>query len=202
MFFDPSYPLIEIGDVKTMSDHSLVVIMQRGSQLPNAGSQIVDLSTVLVEHFGDLIKPAVDLLKPAVDLLKPAVDLIESAVDLIKPAVDLIEPVVVCGDFLRHFGKQLVDRCEVDAVAALHCGKKVTPKRSSGNRTNSTRGSLPREPRHEAVVIDDRALVEAFADRLGLVTAAHLEAQPAAVDFYELDFGSDIHARSASLRCG
>src|SRR5438874_13838852 len=69
----------------------------------------------------------------------------------------------------------------------------------SGANAGLRRCPFARQAGHEAVVIDDRALVEAVADRLGLVMAAHLEAQSAAVDLGELDFGRHLHA---DRRCG
>jgi hypothetical protein len=104
----------------------------------------------------------------------------------IEPSKHVVEPA-------GHPEQELVDCREIDAVAALHCGKKDTPKPPPCNITKSGCRPLAREPRHEAVVIDDHALVEAVADRLGLVMAIHLEAQSAAIDFDQLDDGRDLH---------
>src|SRR5581483_8624022 len=74
---------------------------------------------------------------------------------------------------------------------SLRQGADTTPRhgpcRKADLRGKSDRGvSSPRplalEPRQEAGVIDDRALVKALADNVPLVAAQRLEAQPVAVD--------------------
>src|ERR1051326_724200 len=123
--------------------------------------------------------------------------------DIIKACLQPLETGAVTAHRLRNFGKQLVDRSKVDPVAAsCQASSPALAARNNIPRSDgelSRCGPFARKPRHEAVVIDNHAFVEAFADWFGFVAAADLEVQPAAVDLDELNLGGDVHA---DWRCG
>ncbi|SRR6266851_4131689 len=100
MRLDPLNAFVEPRQRNSVPDHRLMVLVQRQSQLTQPDSDIIDFSAVLVEQFGDLIKSVGVVIRSPLDV----------------------------ADAPRHLGEQLVDSCEVDAVAALHCGKKDTPR--------------------------------------------------------------------------
>jgi len=99
MLLDAPNAFVEARQRHAVPDHRLMVLVQRRSELAQPGNNIIDLPAVLVEYLGNLTNPAIDLL----------------------------EAFAVTANRLRHFGQQLVDRCQVDAVAALHGAKRVHP---------------------------------------------------------------------------
>lgn len=65
--------------------------------------------------------------------LQPGGEIVDLPAVLIGHRRQLIEAAVMRRERPRHLGQELVDRREVDAVAALHCGKNDTPKRPGCN---------------------------------------------------------------------
>ena len=60
------------------------------------------------------------LIKDAGNGIETLIDLLKATVDQIEATVDQIETTVMVGHFLRHLLQQLVDRCQINAIAALH----------------------------------------------------------------------------------
>src|SRR5712691_12320537 len=121
MVLDPLDALGEPGQLDPMADHCAVILLNAETYVAEAGRQIIRLTAVPINRCDQLVQ-----------LFGLT----------IEPSLDALEARAGTAHRLRHFGQQLVDRCQVDAVAALHCGKKVTPNRLSGNSANSTCRSL------------------------------------------------------------
>ena len=80
------------------------------------------------------------LMQSQSQLSQPGGNVIDFSAVLIEQFGNLIKSAVMRSDLLRHLGEELVNRREVDAVAALHCGKKDTPScRRATARTQTGR---------------------------------------------------------------
>jgi hypothetical protein len=98
------------------------------------GGKLVELGAMLIDDENDLVELAilgVELAILGVELailgVEPAVVPIEAIRDVVEFAVvhieairDIVELAVVSGHGSRNLGQQLVDRCDIDAVAAAH----------------------------------------------------------------------------------
>ena len=82
------------------------------------GGQIVHSATVLVDDRDELVK----LVGVVVG---SDYKLIEKPVVGSEPGIDPVEPFAMAANSPRHFGQKLVDRREIDTVAALHAAKMI-----------------------------------------------------------------------------
>ena len=110
--------LSEPRQLNAMPDDGIMILVDRQPQLVKPGGQIVHSATVLVDDRDELVK----LVGVVVG---SDYKLIEKPVVGSEPCFDPVEPFAMAADRLRHLGKELVDRREINAVTALHATKMI-----------------------------------------------------------------------------
>ena len=131
MPLDAQRPPLDFAELDAVANHRMVIegngLAQTGDVVRHLFSQPGDIRGQFVDAINVPIKTRVDLLEAQIYLFEPPVDLLEAPVDLLEPAVDLLEPPVMFTQssddiayLLGDFGQQLIDGCDIDAVALAH----------------------------------------------------------------------------------
>src|SRR5712691_8412537 len=108
----------EPRQLNAMPDDGIMILVDRQPQLVKPGGQIVHSATVLVDDRDELGKLVGVVVGSDYKLIvKPVMGG--------EPCFDPFEPYARAADRLRHLAKELVDRREINAVAALHATKMI-----------------------------------------------------------------------------
>jgi hypothetical protein len=139
--FEPAQSFIELTNIEAVTDHGRVNLTYCRPQLAKPRSNVINLTSMIVHDHCELIElvsviidghdklverplvpiePSFDPIEPRINTIEPGIDPIEPAFDPIEPGINAIEPFAVAPNSPCHLGEELVDRREVDAVAALH----------------------------------------------------------------------------------